>query len=117
MVPANERHAVWVPNFEAEQEEEGLERVEPAVDKVAHEEVVRVGDVAADAEELHQVVELAVDVAAYCHGRVDGHDVAFFDEELAGFVAELADVVFGDGAAGSELGYGSVFGGSRLERG
>lgn len=34
-----------------------------------HEEIVRVGDVTADAEQLHQVVELAVDVAAYLCAR------------------------------------------------
>ncbi len=30
-----------------------------------HEEVVGVGDVATDSEQLHQVVELAVDISAY----------------------------------------------------
>jgi hypothetical protein len=35
-----------------------------AVDVVAHKEVVGVGAGAADAEELEEVVELAVDVAA-----------------------------------------------------
>lgn len=30
-----------------------------------HEEIIRVGDVAADAEQLHQIMKLAVDITAY----------------------------------------------------
>lgn len=64
VVTADERHAVWVADFEAEEEEEGFEGVETAVDEVAHEEVIGVWDVAPNAKELHEVVKLAVDVAA-----------------------------------------------------
>ena len=39
-----------------------------AVHVVPHEQVVSVGAVAANAEELQQVLELAVDVAAYLQG-------------------------------------------------
>ena len=90
MVAADEGDAVGVADFEAEEEEEAFEGVETAVDKVTHEEVVCIGDVTAYAEELHQVVELAVDVATYRNGGVDLHDVAFFDQELARFVAKFA---------------------------
>ena len=45
-----------------------------------------------------------MDVPTYCHRRVHLHDVAFFDEELAGFVAEFADGGFRDGTAGAEGG-------------
>lgn len=108
VVAADERDAVWVAHFEAEEEEEAFERVEAAVDEVAHEEVVCVGDVTADAEQLHEVVELAVDVAAYGDGGVDLHDVAFLDQEFSRFVAEFAYLCFGDCFAGSKLGDGSV---------
>lgn len=64
VVTTDERHAVWVADFEAEEEEEGFKGVETAVDEVAHKEVIGVWDVAADAEELHEVMKLAVDVAA-----------------------------------------------------
>ena len=47
-------------------------------------------------------MELAVDVAADGHRGVDELHVGFFDEQLAGFVAELADGGFGDGFAGAE---------------
>ena len=50
--------------FECEEKKECLDWVETAVDEVAHEEVVRVGNIAAHFEQLLEVVELAVDVAA-----------------------------------------------------
>ena len=50
--------------FECEEKEECLDRVEPSVDEVAHEEVVRVRNISANFEQLLEVVELAVDVAA-----------------------------------------------------
>ena len=43
----------------------------PAVHVVAHEQVVGVGARAADAEQLQQVLELAVDVAAHLRGTVE----------------------------------------------
>ena len=87
MVAADEGDAVGIADFEAEEKQEGFERVKAAVDEVAHEEVVGIRHVATDSEELHQVVELAVDVAAYCDGGVDCHHVAFFYQELACLVA------------------------------
>lgn len=68
-----------------------------------HEQVVRVRDVTADAEQLHEVVELAVDVAAYCNRRIDADDVALLDQQLARLVAQLADLVLGDGPARAQL--------------
>ena len=64
VVAPDERDAVRVPHFQGQQQAKGFYAVKAAVDKVAQEEVVRAGRGVADAEELEQVVELAVDVAA-----------------------------------------------------
>ena len=50
-------------------------------------------------------MELPVYVAAYCDWSIDLDDVAFFDEELPGFVAEFANLRFGDCSAGAEFRY------------
>lgn len=47
-------------------------------------------------------------VAAYCDWGIDLDDVAFFDQELARFVAEVAHGGFRDCLAGAEVGYGAV---------
>lgn len=53
-------------------------------------------------------MELPVYVAAYCDWSVDLDDVAFFNQQLARFVAEVTDGGFGDGFAGSKIGDGAV---------
>jgi len=42
-----------------------------------------------------------MDITAYCDGRVDLDDIAFFDEKLPCFVAQFAHVRFGDWMAGA----------------
>ena len=68
VVAPDERDAVRVAHLERQQKQEGLDAVESPVDKVAHEEVVRVGHVAAHFEQLFEVVELSVNVSAYLEG-------------------------------------------------
>jgi hypothetical protein len=65
-------------DFESDQEGDGLDRVVASVYVIAHEEVICVRRVAAYAEELLQVVELAMDVAADRDGTPYRLDVAFF---------------------------------------
>jgi hypothetical protein len=50
---------------------------------------VGVGDLAAGAEELLQIIVLAVDVSAHCHRAVDGCNVALLHEDLRHDVAQL----------------------------
>lgn len=71
MVPPNERYPVWIPDFEAKEQEKGFERVETSVNEIAHEEVICIRDIAANTKQFHQVVELTVDISAYCNRRVN----------------------------------------------
>lgn len=93
-----------------------------------HKKILRIGWIAADAEELHKIVELAVDVATYLglyrislriragyakvhptyrHGGRHGNDIALFDEELPCLVAYFANLGFGDRPASAKLRDGS----------
>ena len=65
MVAADQGDAVGVADLEGQEEEEGLDGVVAPVDEVAEEQVVLVGTLAPDLEQLDEVVELPVDVAAY----------------------------------------------------
>ena len=89
MISTDQGHSVWVSDFETQEEKERFEGVETSVNEVAcrhqlgsaiyvpigsvlekeesitHEEVVCVGDVAANAEQLHQVMELAMNISTY----------------------------------------------------
>ena len=64
VIPPYEGDPIGISHLERQQQEEGLDGVVAAIDEVAEEEVVGVGTLAPHLEELDQVVELAVDVAA-----------------------------------------------------
>jgi len=95
VVTAQQRHLLWVLGLEDEQLRERLEAVVAAVDKVAHENVVGLGRVAARAEQLLQVVVLTVDVTAHGHGRAHRLHVALLDQILEHEVAEPLELVLG----------------------
>ena len=54
--------------LEREQQQKGFDRVEATINEIPHEEVVCVGYIAADFEELLQVVELPMNVATNLAG-------------------------------------------------
>lgn len=64
MIASEERYICWISSFEEHEEGEDLEGVVPAVNKIAHEDIAGVWDVASLFEEFEEVMELAVDVTA-----------------------------------------------------
>ena len=69
VVAAQDSHAVAVPHLERDEQRRRLDRVVAAVDVVAHEEVVRVGGRAPDAEELEEVL-----LVGWCYKRGGGRE-------------------------------------------
>lgn len=78
--------------------------------QLTHEKIVGVGRIASHTKEFHQVVELPVDVATYCHRGGYCDDVALFDQQLARLVAQLSDLGLGDRTACSQLSDGALVG-------
>jgi len=87
-----------------------------------HEQIVGIGDIAANPKQLHEIMELAVNITAYLEDGVrmvkysevsrkatyrdwrrDSHNIALLDEELPGLVAEFPDLRFGYRPAGPKL--------------
>ena len=64
MVTAENGNAFLKAYFEADKKCYCLHRVISTIDVITHEEVIRIGRAATDFEELHKIVELAVDIAA-----------------------------------------------------
>ena len=95
VVAAQDGDALGVADFERDEEGHRLDGEVAAVDVVAHEEVVGVRVRPADLEELHQVVELAVDVAADGDRALDRLHVRFVLQHLARLLAESSHVFFG----------------------
>lgn len=67
MITANQRDPLGIAHLQGKEKQERLDGMEASIDKVSHENVVCLRTVTADPEQLHQVIELAMDVAAYLH--------------------------------------------------
>ena len=101
-----------VDYLEGDQEGDGLHTVVTSVHVISHEEIVCVGALPADPEQLHQVMKLAVNIATDCHrtlhlGTIHGREsraglqrpiahllyVTLFGENFLGFFTEGLDLV------------------------
>ena len=82
VVAAKNRDSVSIAYFECNHECHDLHRVVSSVDVVPHEQVVCVGRLSPNTEELHQVVELAMHVPTYCHWTLDFLNVGLFCKNL-----------------------------------
>ena len=67
VVASQDGDSVLVADLERDKQSDGLDTIIPAIDVIAHEQVVCVGRLTTDLEELKQIVELAVDIAADSH--------------------------------------------------
>lgn len=65
--------------LQSQQQQESLDRVIAAIDKVAHEQVVRLGHITSDFEQFLEIVELPVDVAAHLNREQDRRNVKAAD--------------------------------------
>lgn len=73
---------IIISYLKSDEQCDSLYAVVAAVDVVAHEQIVGVRRAPADAEQLHQIVELAVDVPADCHRAFHLLHVGLFSQDL-----------------------------------
>lgn len=65
VVPSQQCDVGWESSFEKHEHGENFQTVVPTVYKISHEDVVCQGDLATSLKQPEQVMELAVNVAAY----------------------------------------------------
>lgn len=83
VVASQQPQRVRVVNLERPQVQDALDTKVAAVDVIAEEQIAGLGRVAANLEQLHQVVVLAVDVAAHGDGGVHLEEVGLGAQNLA----------------------------------
>lgn len=96
VIATDQVHARGIPQLEADEERDGFDGKQAAIDVVAQEEIVCVGAGAANLEYLEHVEELAVDVANHSDGRQDMHHVGLVHELFLELVAHRLDDRFGE---------------------
>ena len=104
VVTPEDGHSISVTEFQGDEQGDGLDRVVASVDVVAHEEVVGVGGVASDAEELGEVVELSMNITTDGNRALDGLDIGLLHEDFPSLVAQLFHFTLTQGFTVHQLG-------------
>ena len=73
------RHFLYL---ESHEERDSLDTVVTSVNIVTHEEIVGVWRLASDPEQLHQIMELTVNISAHCHWTLDCLNIALLGQDL-----------------------------------
>ena len=102
VVATGESDAPRVANLKCDQERHTLEGVVTTIDVVTHEQIVCVRGLAADAEELHQVEELAMDITANSDRRLYLGYIRLGGKKLLRFLTQLADALLQHSSSRSE---------------
>mmetsp|Transcript_48829 Transcript_48829/g.156165 ORF Transcript_48829/g.156165 Transcript_48829/m.156165 type:complete len:274 (-) Transcript_48829:2-823(-) len=103
MVPSEDRDPLRKSDLETKEQGDAFHREVTAVDVVPQKEVIRVRRETTDAEELHEVMELPVDVSRNGHRAPYRLHIALRRQNLLGMVAKLLDLRFQEGLALGEL--------------
>ena len=82
VVTAQNCDSVGEANLEGDEECDGLDTVVATIDVITHEQVVSVGRLTANLEELTKVMELAVDITANSDGRAHLLHVRLVDQNF-----------------------------------
>ena len=82
MVSSKNGDSVLIADLEGNQQGHSLNRVVSSVHIVSHEEVVSVGWLSSDVEQLTKIMELSVDVSTDSHGGLHVLHVRLIDQDL-----------------------------------
>mmetsp|Transcript_19392 Transcript_19392/g.56728 ORF Transcript_19392/g.56728 Transcript_19392/m.56728 type:complete len:305 (+) Transcript_19392:329-1243(+) len=104
VIAPEDKDSIGIADLEADQHGDGFDGVISPIDVIPHEEVVGIGRRSADAVQLHEIVPLAVNVAAHRDGRGDRLDVGFVGEMFPRLVAQLTHLRFAQRSADGQFG-------------
>ncbi|KAH3671911.1 hypothetical protein OGAPHI_000097 [Ogataea philodendri] len=94
MISSKNSDSSWIPNFHSHQVADRLHRVVSSVDVISHEQIVCVWARPSDFEQLHQIVELAVNISTYSDWHLHGLDVLLVLDNFDCHSAQLFNRVF-----------------------
>lgn len=92
MVTTENGDAIWVPDFQSNQECGRLHGVISSINIVAHEKVVRVWGLSSNSEQLSEVMELAMDISTDGDRAPHRLNIALINKNLPRLVAQRANL-------------------------
>lgn len=99
VITAEKCDVTWPFQLEAKKQLECFNRVVATINKVAHKDIARIGNLSSFFEELEQVVELTMDVTANSDWGAHWLNVTLFDQYLLYFFAENTKITFGQNSS------------------
>lgn len=88
---------IGVPDLEGKQQTYSFDRIVTTIDIVSQEQVVRVGRLPSNGEELNQIVQLPMHIATDSHRGLDKLSIGLIGEDLLGLLYYDLDLFLGDG--------------------
>jgi len=105
MVPPENGYPIFVSHFQGEKQSDSLDRVMTSINIVTHKQIVRFRHLTTNLEELHQVMELTVNVPTNDHRCTHGHNIGFLSKYFLGLFAESLHLSLRKRFACKNLGY------------
>jgi len=65
VVSSDKCNTIRIAHFESQQQQKGLYRVIPSVNKITQKEIVFIGALSTNFEEFYKVIKLAMDITTY----------------------------------------------------
>merc|ERR1719209_710763 len=93
MVPSQNGDSLPEADLESDEKSDRLHTVVTSVNIVAHEQVVGVRGLAPNTEQFHEIMELAVNIPTYRHWTFHLLNIAFFAQNLLGFLTECLHLI------------------------
>lgn len=97
MIAPQDGNPILVSHLQCNQQSDSLHTVMAPIHIVAHEQIIRVRHMPPNLKQLHQIMELAVDVSAYYNWCANRHHICFFDQYFLGLIAQDLDLEFRQG--------------------
>jgi hypothetical protein len=87
VVSPQQSHSIFISNLQGDQQQKCFNTVSTSIDVIAHEDIVGVRREAPYFEELEQVIELAMDIAADGDWGANLDEIRLLTQDLLGLIA------------------------------
>ena len=92
MISPNQSNLIPIPNLQRQKQKESLYRMEPPIDEITHENIISFRTIPPHLEQLHEIIELSMDISANCDRCFDILNIAFLEQDIPCHVAEVSDL-------------------------
>lgn len=82
VVSSQQRDLIGPASLQRQKESESFQTVITSIDKISHKHVIGVGEVSASAEELHQIIELTMNISTNGNWAANRLNITLFQEVL-----------------------------------